>query len=98
MFENKKTTKGIYYSRYIASWLRIGGRIPGRGKRFQNVQLFTRWLSEVEGLNEKEIADILFLAENGKMELEDSAKKFLEEHKDEWIREKEMNLYTNRRI
>lgn len=75
-FENAKTHNGIYYSRYIASWRRQGGMIYPYG-------LFEKWLKEVEKLTDEEISDIMLLATNGKMELEQSAKEFmhLEENK-----------------
>ena len=96
MFENKKTQKGgIHYSRYIASWLRMGGRIPDGG--VYNSQLFIRWL-ESEGLTPEEINDVMRIVDNGKMELEFSASKFLNEHKQEWTEEKECNFYAGHRI
>lgn len=73
MFENKLTHNGIRYSRYIASWKRMGGKIYRGG-------LFERWLREKEQLNEEEISDILHMAECGKLELENSAKMFMEDN------------------
>lgn len=69
-FANKIDHLNIYYSRYIASWVRSGGRI--------NLQ-FKSWLESI-GLPYDEINEIYFLAENGKMELEDSAKRYLKEN------------------
>lgn len=69
MFENKKTEKqGIRYSRYIASWINVGG------ERFGTE--FMDWLKS-EGCTPREIIDIRELAECGKFELELSAKKFI---------------------
>lgn len=69
MFENKKTEKqGIRYSRYIASWINVGG------ERFGTE--FMDWLKS-EGCTPREIIDIRELAECGKLELEVSAKKFI---------------------
>ena len=73
MFENKKTHFGIYYTRYIMSWVRAGGTIPMRGP----ITDFVNWLRSEE-LTDEEIQEIKFLATNGKMELEYKAEKFLE--------------------
>lgn len=70
MFENKFTQAGIRYSRYIASWMNKGGEIYYGG-------LFEQWLRDVLKLTEEEISDIMFLATNGKMELEVSAALFM---------------------
>ena len=69
-FENAKTSKGIHYSRYISSWMRMGGKIYPDG-------LFYEWLRDVEQLTEEEISDIRFMTMTGKMELETSAKAFM---------------------
>lgn len=69
-FENAKTSKGIHYSRYIASWRRKGGTIYHGG-------LFERWLKEIEKLTDEEISDIMLMATTGKMELETSAVLFM---------------------
>ena len=69
-FENKKTkTHGIPYSRYIASWNNI------RKGRFYYGE-FVDWLQHL-GLTKEEINGIAFLADNGKLELEDDARKFI---------------------
>lgn len=72
-YKNKKSHNGINYSRYIASWRREGGDIKG--------YLFERWLREQEQLTDEEIQDIMFLIDNGKMELERSAREFMERNK-----------------
>lgn len=78
MFENK-TIEGIYISRFIASWENAGGNCR------KDFVLFRKWLSSLiingRHLTENEILDILFLAGNGKLELEDSAKAFIKENK-----------------
>ena len=76
MFENKLTHNGIHYSRYIASWKREGGKIFGEG-------LFQRWLKETQELTDEEIRGIMYLATNGKFELEESARQFMKENDEE---------------
>ena len=71
-FINKLSSKGIHYSRYIASWANEGGTFYRSG-----LWDFKDWLRSMN-LNEEEIEDISFIATNGKMELEDSAAKFIE--------------------
>lgn len=85
MFENKLTHNGIHYSRYIASWKRAGGKIYRGG-------LFERWLREKEQLNDEEISNILLLAENGKLELQGSAKAFIEANKSEHHEERKLTF------
>lgn len=72
MFENKKF-EGIYYSRFIASWINVGGKMNRR---------FADWLRTIEvngkDIPEDVIREIYNLATNGKLELENSAEKFLE--------------------
>ena len=86
MFENKLTHNEIHYSRYIVSWKRSGGKIYRGG-------LFEKWLREKEHLTEDEIADILLMAENGKLELENSAKFFIENNKEENLSERKMAYF-----
>ena len=78
MFENK-LIENIYISRFIASWEKAGGNCR------KDRELFRKWLEALiingRHLTENEIHDILFLAGNGKMELEDSAKAFIKENK-----------------
>ena len=73
-FENAKTGDGIHYSRYIASWHRMGGTIFYGG-------LFEKWLRDKEHLTEMEISDIMLMATNGKLELQKSAKEFIDSYK-----------------
>lgn len=75
MFENVKV-KGIHATRYIMSYIRMGGNLAKRAGRSE----FENWLKSL-GLNEDEIWSISEIAQNGKMELEMSATKFLAENK-----------------
>lgn len=72
MFENKQWN-GVHYSRYIASWVRVGGNIKDGG-------LFRKWLKSI-GVPEEVTWDIYNLASNGKLELQTSAAKFLKGNK-----------------
>ena len=74
MFENK-TVGGIYYSRFIMSWIRMGGRLNSHGGGLDD---FKEWLKSIE-VNEMDIENIVRLASNGKMELETSAGRFIKE-------------------
>ena len=70
-FENK-SIRGIYATRFLASWLKMGGMLC-TGKDVDN---FRSWLLSL-GLNSDEVWTIMYLATNGKMELEVNAKTFL---------------------
>lgn len=72
MFENKQINGYVYETRYIASWLRSGGSL----RYGEDVDNFYEWLLST-GLTNNEAEHIKFLATNGKLELETSAKKFL---------------------
>ena len=74
MFENGNFN-GIYYSRFIASWVRKGGML----KTGHDISMFRSWLTEI-GCDDETVDKITFLASNGKLELENSAEKFLAEH------------------
>ena len=74
MFENGNFN-GIFYSRFIASWVRKGGML----KTGHDISMFKSWLTEI-GCDDETVDKITFLAINGKLELENSAKKFLAEH------------------
>lgn len=86
MFENEKI-KNIHISRYIASWYRSGGgRIyPAyftRDPRYKSgAKTFADWLKTLvidgEHLTDEEVQRICSFADNGKLELEDSAKAYL---------------------
>ena len=71
MFENKKVkVSGIHYSRYIASWWRMGN------SNYDLHGQFGDWLASV-GCTEQEMAEIHELTTCGKMELEHNIMKFL---------------------
>lgn len=86
MFENKLTHNGIHYSRYIVSWKRAGGKIYRGG-------LFEQWLRENEKLTEEEISDILNLAENGKLELQETAREFMYKNWAKYLKEKKVDFF-----
>ena len=82
-FENKVSSQGIYYSQYIASWVKSGGNfdkeiLAESGYIVDIVWLgeFRGWLRSI-GLPENEVYEIAKLADNGKLELEESAKAYL---------------------
>ena len=72
MFTNKLKNTDIYATRFIASWIREGGQLRYRND-YDN---FYKWLLSL-GLSKEDAKHVKFLAENGKLELENSAKKFL---------------------
>jgi hypothetical protein len=71
MFENK-TFEGIYYSRFIASYVKVRGKIY--------TDEFRDWLRSLtingKKLSEEEIWDIVNLGTSGKLELESNCKNF----------------------
>ena len=74
MFENGNFN-GIFYSRFIASWVRKGGML----KTGHDITMFRSWLTEI-GCDDETVDKITFLASNGKLELENSAERFIAEH------------------
>ena len=77
VWENKYVKKyDIHYSRIIASWVRSGGSLKSR-----DLNIFEDWLRSTGALTEEQIDDVKFLASNGKLEWETSAKNFLNEKK-----------------
>ena len=76
MFKNN-VVKGIHESRFIASWVNAGGKLSNR----KDVNDFEDWLTSL-GLSQDEVQRISYLATNGKLEMETSAKAFLENIKD----------------
>lgn len=71
MLENKKAGRHeAHYSRYIMSWLHVGGKIYPSDVNFRH------WLLS-EGLTEDEISDITTMAMCGKLELEETAKEYV---------------------
>lgn len=88
-FENKISSQGIYYSQYIASWVKSGGNFEREVIRDESGHIedivwlgeFRGWLRSI-GLPENEVYEIATLADNGKLELEESAKAYL--NQTEW--------------
>lgn len=76
MFENRVINGYTYATRFIASWVREGGKL----RTGKDIDDFYEWLLSL-GLSEDDAYHIKFLAENGKLELETSARKFLNETK-----------------
>lgn len=78
-FENE-LINNIHKSRYIASWTKSGGTLDRKGR-----WLFKEWLRSLvingRNLTEEEIRQIYNYADNGKMELETWAERFLKEAK-----------------
>lgn len=72
MFENRAINGYIYETRFIASWIRVGGQL----KTLDDIHEFNEWLLSL-GLSEEQAKHIKFLATNGKLELQTNAKKFL---------------------
>ena len=72
-----KEFEGIYYSRFIASWVNVGGSL-----KFRDAYLLKEWLRTLtingKKIPEEVIREIYNLATNGKLELETSAKRYLE--------------------
>lgn len=82
MFENK-IVRGIHMSRYVASWIKSGGTFDWN--LLDGEVEFKAWLGTLiidgEHLTEEEKQQICNYADNGKLELETSAKMFLEKRK-----------------
>lgn len=71
---------GMYYSRIIASWTNVGGNVKSK--------MFKEWLKSIKDddtgervLTDEQVYDIYRLANNGKLEWQENARKFMEEHK-----------------
>lgn len=77
MWENE-TECGIYATRFIMSWVRMGGTLQKRGSGYDSFEDWLRSL-KVDGrsLSDRDVDHIMALARNGKLELECSAKEFL---------------------
>lgn len=80
---SNETECGIHVTRFIASWVREGGVLRTGG----DYEDFEGWLRTLiidgEPLSEDDVRHILHLTKNGKMELEYSARRFLNELKTE---------------
>lgn len=74
-FENKQINGYTYATRFIMSWIRSGGVFNVRGVGYND---FKQWLKSL-GLSDDDVTYVVDLAKSGKMELEYSAKKFIEE-------------------
>lgn len=74
MYENK-VVNGVRLSRYIASWLNVGGKIY-----YDHESQWYKWLESL-GFSEDDIWNATNMALNGKLELEVSAKEFLTKEK-----------------
>lgn len=73
MFENKIINGYTFATVFIMSWVRSGGNFGNHREGYND---FRNWLESL-GLKTEDIKDIMFLARNGKLELEVSAKKFI---------------------
>ena len=73
-FENKWYKGVIPYSRIIASYAKYENP---RG----NLIKFKGWLDQIKELDKEAKDDIIFLVTNGKLELEENAKRYLKETK-----------------
>ena len=73
MFENKVIEGYTYATRFIMSWVRSGGKFDKSGKDYGD---FRKWLESLK-LDPEDIEDIMFLALNGQLELEVSAKNYM---------------------
>ena len=90
MFENKLTHNGIHYSRYIASWINADGDLHFNQYRSR----FANWLRATQALTDKEVQEICELAENGKLELEISARNFIKNVNERPVQEKPVEQKT----
>lgn len=90
MFENV-IIHGIEATRYIASWARVGGDLDDCDYRMGIEHPFGQWLrsltfrcknGESVHMTEDEVKSIIFLASNGKLELQENAKNFLKNYKE----------------
>ena len=83
MFTNK-TECGIHPTRFIMSWVREGGTFSRSGIGYDD---FRDWLKNliIDGkpLSDEDVDHIVFIARNGKLELEVSAKNYLKTLKTE---------------
>lgn len=79
-----ETECGIHPTRFIMSWVREGGTFSRRGNGYDD---FRKWLKTliIDGkpLSDNDIAHVMFLAMEGKLELESSAKAYLKTLKTE---------------
>jgi uncharacterized membrane protein len=74
MFENKQINGYTYATRFIMSWVRVGGTFSKRGEGYKE---FEDWL-RILGLSDEDVEYVVNLARNGKLELEVSAKNYMQ--------------------
>ena len=72
MFTNRQINGYVYETRYIASWVREGGQL----RTGKDIVDFRDWLLSMN-LAEEDVNHIIYLARNGKLELEHNARTFL---------------------
>lgn len=73
-WSNKIASTGIHYSRYIASWIKAGGKRELKVRLYDSE--FYKWLL-LTGLEEGEAKEIADMFTDGKLELIESARAFL---------------------
>lgn len=73
MFENKAINGYVYATRFIASWIKVGGQL----RTGKDIEDFKDWLKSIGEVSEDDIDHIVYLATNGRLELEAHAKRFL---------------------
>ena len=74
MFENKAINGYVYATRFIASWIKVGGQL----RTGKDIKDFKDWLKSIGEISDDDIDHIVFLATNGRLELENHARRFLE--------------------
>lgn len=74
MFENKAINGYVYATRFIASWIKVGGQL----RTGKDIKDFKDWLKSIGEISDDDIDRIVFLATNGRLELENHARRFLE--------------------
>lgn len=69
---NGEKQSGILYSRFIASWIIVGGPL----QTINDLNMFKDWLRSLK-LDEEDVHNISEMASNGKLELQTNAKHFI---------------------
>ena len=69
---NEEKQSGILYSRFIASWIIVGGPL----QTINDLNMFKDWLRSLK-LDEEDVHNISEMASNGKLELQTNAKHFI---------------------
>ena len=87
--ENKESSQGIHYLRYIISWVHEGGTFDTHvyhmtesecKEKYLGYHGFKAWLKSI-GLPEEEVKDIVSMCECGKLELEEAIRWWFKEEK-----------------